>query len=94
MWAGKQGRLTVSGLYCLLRRLGKRADVHCHPHKFRRTFAIWALCGGMDVHSLRAILGHADLQMAQRYLQLVKEDIAEAHRQASPVNHFLGKHKR
>jgi integrase/recombinase XerD len=91
LWAGKRGRLTTSGLYQVMRRLGKRAGVHCYPHRFRRTFAVWALRGGMNVHHLRAILGHADLQMALRYLQLVKEDIEEAHKQASPVNHFLGK---
>ena len=92
LWVGRQGRLTVNGLYLALKRLGKRAGVeNCHPHRFRRTFAIFALRGGMDVHHLRAILGHADLNMALRYLALVKDDIAEAHRQASPVDNFLAK---
>ena len=94
LWLGPKGRLTTSGLYQLCRRLGKKAGVHCHPHRFRRTFAVWALRGGMNVHHLRAILGHADLAMALRYLALVKEDIAEAHKRASPVNHFLEKHRR
>jgi len=95
LWAGQQGRLTTSGLYQVVRRLGNRAGVKdCYTHRFRRTFAVWALRGGMNVHHLRAILGHADLNMALRYLALVKEDIAEAHKQASPVNHFLGKKRK
>jgi integrase/recombinase XerC len=94
LWLGRQGRLTVNGLYYALRRLGKRAGVHCHPHRFRRTFAIWALRRGMDVYHLRAILGHADLTMALRYLRLVEADIADAHRQASPVDYFMGARKR
>lgn len=94
LWASKRGRLTTSGLNQMLKRLGKQTGIHCHPHRFRRTFAVWALRGGMNVHHLRAILGHADLQMALRYLALVKEDIEEAHKQASPVNNFLGKKRR
>jgi len=95
LWQGREGRLTVSGLQQVLRRLGRRADVvPCSPHRFRRTFAIWALREGMNVHHLRAILGHADLQMAQRYLDLVKDDIVEAHTKASPVDNFLGKKKK
>lgn len=94
LWMGKKGRLTVSGLYQVMRRLGKRTEIHCHPHKFRRTFAIWALRRGMDVYHLRAILGHADLAMALRYLRLVEADIADAHRQASPVDYFMSTRKR
>ena len=95
LWVSNTGkRLAYDGLYQVLKRLGKRAGVWpVGPHRFRRTFAVWALRGSMDVHHLRAILGHADLQMAQRYLALVKDDIVEAHRQASPVDRFLSERR-
>ena len=42
----------------LLKRLGTRANVpHCHPHTFRRTFALWSLRAGMDIFSLQKLMG-------------------------------------
>ena len=55
---------------------------------------MWCLRGGMDPWSLKALMGHADLQMVQQYLKLVKEDVEAAHREASPVDNFLGKRRR
>lgn len=90
LWLGVRGdRLSRHGVWERIAQLGKRAGVHAHPHKFRRTFAIWALRGGMDVHHLRRLMGHADLQMATRYLDMVQEDIRESHRRASPVDNML-----
>jgi len=94
LWIGRRGQLTRSGLFQAMKRLGKLAGVSpAGPHRFRRTFAIWALRGGMDPYSLQAIMGHADLQMVRQYLDLVKEDIEEAHRRASPVDRFLSKRR-
>ncbi len=79
--------LTLNGLRLLLLRLGRRADVkHCHPHTFRRTFALWSLRAGMNVYALQQIMGHADLTMLRRYLALTETDLADAHRQHGPVD--------
>ena len=94
LWVGRKGRLTTSGLFQAMKRLGKRAGVWpVGPHRFRRTFAVWCLRGGMDPWSLKALMGHADLQMVQQYLRLVKEDVEAAHREASPVDRFLSKRR-
>ena len=83
-------RLTAYGLRLLLRRLGKRADVeHCHPHTFRRTFALWSLRAGMNVYALQQIMGHSDLTILRRYLALVEQDLAEAHRKHGAVDNML-----
>jgi site-specific recombinase XerD len=83
-------RLTVHGLRLLLRRLGKRADVqHCHPHTFRRTFALWSLRAGMNVYALQQIMGHSDLSILRRYLALVEQDLAEAHKRHGAVDNML-----
>lgn len=84
--------LTVNGLLQLCRRLGERADVkHCHPHTFRRTFALWSLRAGMGLFQLAAIMGHADLVVLRRYLALVEQDLHDAHRQHGAVDWLLKK---
>jgi site-specific recombinase XerD len=83
-------RLTTNGLLLLCRRLGKRAEVeHCHPHTFRRTFALWSLRAGMNIYALQQIMGHSDLSILRRYLALVEEDLAEAHRKHGAVDNML-----
>lgn len=92
LWVVQEGGrpLQLSGLRELLRRLGQRAGVaHCHPHTFRRTFALWSLRSGMDIYTLQRLMGHADLTMLQRYLALVEQDLQEAHRKFGPVDRTL-----
>ncbi|NLG49658.1 MAG: tyrosine-type recombinase/integrase [Chloroflexi bacterium] len=82
--------LSVHGLQTMLHRLGRRAGVMpCSPHRFRRTFALWCLRDGMDLHSLRMLMGHSDLAVLQRYLALVGEDLERAHKAHSPVDKLL-----
>jgi len=84
------GALHLHGLQSALRRLGKQAGVTpCGPHRFRRTFALWCLRDGMDLHSLRMLMGHSDLTVLQRYLALAGEDIERAHKAHSPADKLL-----
>jgi integrase/recombinase XerC/integrase/recombinase XerD len=81
------GRLTLEGLRMVLRRLGKRAGVeHCHPHTFRRTFALWSLRAGMSIYHLQRLMGHADITVLRQYLDLVTEDVQAAHQAAGIVD--------
>lgn len=83
-------RLTTNGLLLLCRRLGKRAAVeNCHPHTFRRTFALWSLRAGMNIYALQQIMGHSDLEVLRRYLALVEEDLEDAHRKHGAVDNML-----
>jgi integrase/recombinase XerD len=83
-------RLTRSALHTLLERLGERAGVeNCHPHTFRRTFALWSLRAGMNIYALQQIMGHSDLTVLRRYLALVEEDLQEAHRKHGAVDNML-----
>lgn len=84
-------RLTAAGLRLLLRRLGERAGVrHCHPHTFRRTFALWSLRSGMNIYALQRLMGHADLQILRQYLALVDEDLQTAHQKHGAVDATIG----
>ncbi|HOQ99109.1 MAG TPA: tyrosine-type recombinase/integrase [Anaerolineae bacterium] len=84
------GALSVHGLQTALVRLGRAAGVSpCGPHRFRRTFALWCLRDGMDLHSLRLLMGHSSLTVLQRYLALTGEDVERAHAAHSPADKLL-----
>lgn len=84
------GRLTDSGIRQILKTTAKAAGVKkATPHAFRRTFAIWSLRQGIDLHTLARMMGHADVQVLRQYLDLDDTDTLEAHRKADIVRHFL-----
>ncbi len=66
----------------MVHQLGKRKGLYVTPHALRRTFAIQALRGGMNVLALQRLLGHADLSMTQHSCQLLDEDLIRAHEKA------------
>lgn len=67
-------RFTYTGLAQLLRRIGKRANIHCAAHKFRRTFAVNSLRNGMNVYLLAKLMGHEDISILKPYLDLLESD--------------------
>ena len=82
--------LSARGMQIMIHRLGRKAGVRpCGPHRFRRTFALWMLRDGCDLHSLRLLMGHSDLTVLQRYLALAGEDIERAHKAHSPADTML-----
>ena len=84
------GRMTPNGLLQLLRRIGNRAAVHCHPHKFRRTCAVTLYRAGMQLADIALLLGHSDLETLKGYLDLQAQDGLQAHEKAGPVETLLG----
>ena len=81
--------LNGDSLKQLLRRLCKAAQIEEYsPHTFRRGFAVNFLRGGGDVFTLQRILGHATLEMTNRYAVLQAEDLKDVHRVASPLSNL------
>jgi site-specific recombinase XerD len=86
LWLGERGPMTVAGISETLEKLGKSCGVHVHPHKFRRTCALFMLRSGADVFSVQHLLGHSDLTVLRRYLAQTEADVARAHERHSPVD--------
>ncbi|MCM3130073.1 tyrosine-type recombinase/integrase [Paenibacillus provencensis] len=59
--------------------------VRVSPHTFRHTFATLYVKNGGDPFSLQKILGHHDISMVRKYVQLSNRDLQEQHAQSSPL---------
>ncbi len=88
LWVSRFGeRLTETGLRMMLRRRAARANVPVPaPHDFRRAFAIERWRAGADILTLSKLMGHTSLQVLNRYLKQIGEDLQQAARQSSPVD--------
>ncbi len=84
------GQAMASGhtLSVILQRLGEKAGLgHVHPHRFRHTFATWAIESGAREIDVQMLLGHSDLTMTHRYARTyTSEQAVRAHAGLSPVN--------
>ena len=83
------GRMQCGGLRSTLHRLGERAGVHVSPHALRRTFATLSLRAGMNLLHLQGLMGHSTIEMTRRYVQMIDDDLLEAHRVHGPIDNFL-----
>lgn len=88
LWISRSGeRLTEAGLRMMLRRRAAQAGVLIpSPHDFRRAFALERWRAGVDILTLSKLMGHTSLQVLNRYLKQIGEDLEQAARQSSPVD--------
>ncbi len=84
-------RLTPMGLRAAFVRLSNKSGVHITPHSMRRTFASLSIRAGMNLLHLQGLLGHSSLDMTQRYVQMLDDDLVEAHKLHGPIDTFLNK---
>lgn len=56
---------------------------------FRHSFALLYLRKGGNAFSLQNTLGHEDMSMTKRYVNLSGQDLKEIHKTASPLNSLL-----
>ncbi len=79
-------RLTRQGFWLILRGYATEAGIfgRVTPHTLRHSFATHMLRGGMDIHKVQELLGHANISTTQVYTQVSREHIREAYEKAHP----------
>ena len=79
--ASPHSRLTIGGVECRLRTLGRRLGLpKVHPHKFRRTLATMAIDKGMPIEQVQRLLGHVKIDTTLRYAMVNQNNVKLAHR--------------
>ena len=83
--------LRPNGLKQLLRRLGKRTGIQkVHAHRFRHTFATWAIQHDARELDVQYLLGHSSPDMVRRYSSSYRsEQAALRHANFSPADQML-----
>jgi integrase/recombinase XerD len=79
-------RLTRQGFWLILKGYAADAGIlgRVTPHTLRHSFATHMLRGGMDIHKVQELLGHANISTTQVYTQVSREHIKEAYEKAHP----------
>ena len=89
LFLGRHGEGMADGhsFYVLLGRLAKRAGVEkANPHRFRYSFATWAIASGARELDVQLLLGHSSPQMTQHYARAYdSEQAVAAHAALSPM---------
>jgi integrase len=72
----------------IFQRLGKQASIpKVHPHRFRHTFATWAIELHAPEIDVQFLLGHSTPNMLRRYTATYDaEKAARAHERFSPAD--------
>lgn len=74
-----------------LAEIGSKAGVkkRVSPHTFRHTGALFYILNGGDPFSLQRILGHSDMSMVRKYIQMTNTDVKKQHNVFSPLNRIF-----
>jgi integrase/recombinase XerD len=82
-------KLAPSTIRLKLTEYGKLSGItnkRVSPHTFRHTGALFYIMNGGDPFSLQKILGHSDMSMVRKYIQMTNTDVKKQHNLFSPLN--------
>ena len=71
----------------------KKLSFKIRPYDLRHAFAIMYLRNGGNAFSLQKMMGHENMDMTKRYLNITGQDLRKVHQQASPVHSLIPKKK-
>ncbi|WP_248926749.1 tyrosine-type recombinase/integrase [Paenibacillus hamazuiensis] len=83
--------LSQNQAYCRIREHGEQVGLkhkRVSPHIFRHTFSKMYILNGGDLFTLQKILGHSDLSMVRKYVQMNPDDLRKQHDTNSPMSQF------
>ena len=85
-----QRHLNRSAMRTIFQRLGEECGIpKVHPHRFRHTFATWAIEQQAREIDVQRLLGHSTSAMLRRYTASSDaEKAAQAHASCSPGDHL------
>ena len=78
-------KLSVSQLDKSFAHHSEDCGIKLTPYQLRHSFATLFLKNGGDLFSLQHLMGHSDLRMTKRYVDLDEEHIAKQHDSFSPA---------
>jgi|SRR5688572_2195919 len=80
----KNGFLDRGVFYQKLKSISNALEIthNVHPHRLRHTYATELLRNGLNLLAVMKLLGHADLKMTLRYLEVTNEDLNHAYSKA------------
>ena len=66
--AGTDPAALAQAVYERMQSIGVRTEIgHCRPHRFRDTFAVRKLLGGMQLDDVSRLLGHSSVKVTEAY---------------------------
>ncbi len=72
----------------------KELGVKIRPYDLRHSFALLYLRNGGNAFGLQKELGHVDISMTKRYVNLSGNDLQDIYKTASPLNRLINNKKR
>ena len=64
----------------IIKKVAERTGLHVYPHRLRHTFATSGLHGGMPLHILQQLMGHANPRTTLIYAKQSQDDLQHEHR--------------
>jgi len=88
VFMGQRGPLTTSGIYRIVRKYLKAANISppkMGPHRLRHAFGKNYIINGGDTRSLQELMGHKNISVTEEYVELAQKDVQGKHHQFTPL---------